>query len=891
MKYSIPVDLTTSIERYNTTNGTNYGFSCGSLLALKQVQNNKTKKVEYTNKFEICKNNGGKEILKGYFENIISNDPNKNTIMNQIEETQYARNSRQSTKEHPLLFLVYLPTHTGNSTIDKLQETIIEFLKVNNLWTNFHVCCSNSSINSAEGYMKFVKDEMIETKKDNKTGCILLLGNQGTTGITYHNCDVTISLDDGNNLDSQKQRFSRALTETMDGTKTIGINVDMNIQRSYRYLLHMIHRHRLTTGSTKTYAEILYHLYTHNVFLFDPQVFLEGNMRTIDIDTYYKSEASKMLDILDDTSVLDGLVCDDDLRGYIHMDFQQNHVDSKTLNTEFEGEQQDCPKGERVSHLVDGPDDGQDTEKTDPLSPEEEEKVEELINQTYEMCKSFMFPLLALISRSYKIPDFKDIFTDHYTAELLKSLLNKKIEIKGNNFNIIKTIMSHIIDNNQEIVNHIREIYSTANANNLKGLIRKHFVPTLEEKKEKGEVHTSENLVAEMLNKMPLDFWKYPKTVFEPCCGKGGFVIDIFDKFWFGLEELIEDRESRCQVILDCIYFADISALNVFITTELLKCHYQSYCGIEPDVEIHSHIGDTLELDTQSLWGIKSFDAVIGNPPYSTDPSKPDSKPLYDKFIDKYIEHDILLFVVPSRWFVGGKGLDKFRDRMRNRKDIVFIVHEDNSKNWFGKNVEIKGGVNYFLKDKRHNGPCLFDGIEYDLSKYDTVIKPKYHPIIDSASGNNSINTIYMGRMFGVETNAELKEQGNVKCYVSTLKSKNRTRYLDSYNFNESNTYWKVITPEASFGAFSGFGEIFVGRPDEIHTGSYISFKTNNEYEANSLMSYLKTKFANHMLSIRKISQHINGDVCKWIPLLPLDRIWTDELVCEYIGIDSSMYM
>jgi hypothetical protein len=118
--------------------------------------------------------------------------------------------------------LVYLPTHTGNSNIDKLQKAITKFLEKHNLWTDFHICYSNSSINSAEGYMDFVKNEMITTKNKNKTGCILLLGNQGTTGVTYPDCDVTISLDDGHNLDNQKQRFSRALTETMDGTKLIG---------------------------------------------------------------------------------------------------------------------------------------------------------------------------------------------------------------------------------------------------------------------------------------------------------------------------------------------------------------------------------------------------------------------------------------------------------------------------------------------------------------------------------------------------------------------------------------------------------------------------------------------------------------------------------------------
>lgn len=891
MKYSIPKNLEQDIANYNVQNGTTFGFSCGSLFALRQVQNKTTKKLEYSEEFEICKDNDGKDILISYFDNIISNNRmRENTIMKQIERTQSARHSRKSDNNHPLLFLVYLPTHTGNNTIDKLQNTILKFLKDNNLWTNYHVVASNSTINSAESYMGFVESSLMETRQQEKRGCILFLGNQGTVGITYRDCDVTISLDDGHNLDNQKQRFSRALTETEDGSKTIGINVDMNIQRTYRYLLHMIHRHRSTTNSTKTNAEILHYLFEHNVFLFDPQEINNGLARTEDIRRYYENESKQMLELLDDTALLEGLVCDDELRSFIHMDFQQQiGGGEKEINDVFEGDQKECEKGGKTSHLIDGPDE-ENTEKSEPS--EDEEKVEELINQTYEMCRSFMFPLLALISRSYQLPDFKEIFTNTTTGELMKELLeNKKIDVKKNNYNIITNIMSAIIDNNEEIVNNIREIYSVAPPHKVRDLIAKHFIPTQEEKKGNAEVPTPVSLVNEMLDKVPLDFWKTPKNVFEPCCGKGNFVLGIFDRFWEGLKEEVEDEEDRCRVILSCIHFADISTINVFITTELMKCHYQNYCGIEPDVLVKSYVGDTLAVDIHNTWGISNFDAVIGNPPYSTDPSKPNTKPLYDKFIDKYIIHDILLFVVPSRWFVGGKGLDKFRDNMRKRKDIVFIKHEDDSKKWFGKNVNIEGGINYFLKDKTHNDFCRFDGVLYDLSKYDCVVKPKYHSIIDKVIGMPSINTLYMGRFFGIETNdKKLKKTGNVVCYVSEQKSRDRINYLETYLFNEKNTFWKVITPEAN-GRSPKFGFKIIGKPNEIHSGSYISFKVNSEEESISLISYLNTNFANHLLSIRKISQHINGDVCKWIPIVPLDRNWTDELVCSHLGIDPIIYM
>lgn len=896
MKHSIPELLINEINEYNAKYGTNFGYNCGSLFALKQIINKKGE-VEYAEEFELCKTTDGIDILKGFFDCIISTNRMRKTIMKQIENTQTSRGSRKSTIEKPLLFILYLPTHTRNNTISLLQKTFKQFLETHNLWSDYSIEYSNSTEdtgNVKEEYNEYIQTIMNKTKTENKKGCILLLGNKGSVGITYTDCDATISLDDGHNLDNQKQRFSRALTEA-DG-KTIGINVDMNIQRTYLYLVDIIQKHRRNTKTTKTNAEILYYLFEHNIFLFDPQQINNGKLTTIEIMSYYQKEAENIMKEIDDTPFLENLICDDDMRDFIKIDFQKREL--KKINKDLEGEQQDCPKGDKKKVQIDAPDDFDNDKKEydNKLNEEETIKIELLINKTYEMCKSFLFPLLALISRSYKLFDFKEIFTSEKTGRLIISLLkDKKIELNKDNYSIIVNIMNNIIDNNAEIVNNIREIYRIAPANKLRELIEKHFIPTNDEKKQNAEVPTPVKLVDEMLNTIPVEFWKNPQKVFEPCCGKGNFVLGIFDKFYKGLEEMYPDEIERCRIIMtECIYYADLTALNVFITTEIMKCHVQSYCGLdELDFEFNNYTGDTLELNIEDKWNIHLEDvSIIGNPPYSTDPSKPDTKPLYDKFIEKYIGGKLLLFVVPSRWFIGGKGLDGFRDFMMNRKDIVFIQHEDDATKWFGNNVEIKGGVNYFLKDASYNGLCLFNGVQYDLSKYDCLIKPKYHKIIDIVMNMESINKLYMGRYFGVETNDKrFKDNGKIKCYVSTLKSKDRCKYIDNYDFNEKNTFWKVITSRAAFGSFSGFGAKFIGKPNEVHTGSYISFRVNNEDEAKSLLSYLDTKFANHMLSIRKISQDISENTCKWIPLVPLDRTWSDDKVCEYLKIEQTMYI
>ena len=41
------------------------------------------------------------------------------------------------------------------------------------------------------------------------------------------------------------------------------------------------------------------------------------------------------------------------------------------------------------------------------------------------------------------------------------------------------------------------------------------------------------------------------------------------------------------------------------------------------------------------------------------------------------------------------------------------------------------------------------------------------------------------------------------------------------------------------------------------------------------------------MLSLRKISQDINESTCKWIPLVPLNKEWTDNEVYKYFKLSE----
>ena len=168
-----------------------------------------------------------------------------------------------------------------------------------------------------------------------------------------------------------------------------------------------------------------------------------------------------------------------------------------------------------------------------------------------------------------------------------------------------------------------------SNRNEMSKLIDKYLIPQELEKKHNAEVSTPYNLRKEMINTIPKSFWmgkkvivkntkgkikkiyhKFPK-VFEPCSGKGGFLMDIIDKLMTGLKTIVPNENERYRIIVEkCLYFSDINPTNIFICKLL----------IDPGnlYSLNYNEGDTLLLDISEKWNINGFDVIIGNPPYNS---------------------------------------------------------------------------------------------------------------------------------------------------------------------------------------------------------------------------------------------------------------------------------
>ncbi|MDR3571240.1 MAG: Eco57I restriction-modification methylase domain-containing protein [Candidatus Pacebacteria bacterium] len=289
------------------------------------------------------------------------------------------------------------------------------------------------------------------------------------------------------------------------------------------------------------------------------------------------------------------------------------------------------------------------------------------------------------------------------------------------------------------------------------------------------------------------------------------------------------------------------------------------------EFKLNVYRGDTLAVE------FSHYDVILGNPPYNCG-----SQTLYHRFIEKFIDKcRYLLFITctPSRWFSGGKGLGAFRKMMLARTDIRLIKHFDNASEIF-KGVNINGGVSYFLRDSSYSGKCKFNGAMTDLSRYDVVVEPKWNSLIEKFKDEPKLSDLYFGRCYGIETNdkrlLDKPVAGAILCYVNQ-----KMGFRKWIKGAQPDGCWKVITARA-IGSAPRFGNTFIGKPNEVHCGSYLSFRVNSQAQAESLLSFMKCKLTYMMLATRKSSQNLCKDTIAWVPPPPLNRVWTDGEVAKY---------
>ena len=469
------------------------------------------------------------------------------------------------------------------------------------------------------------------------------------------------------------------------------------------------------------------------------------------------------------------------------------------------------------------------------------------------------------------------------------------------------------------------------------------------------EVFTSPKLANLMLDLLPPEIWSNPKATFlDPVCKSGVFLREIVKRLDKGLTNQIPDKQTRINHILkNQVFGIAITGLTALLSRRSVYCskiansplsiceefdddmgniifgavhhHFKdgkcSECGASQGVfgnrqGLENHAYAFIHSDRDDVFGellTMKFDVIIGNPPYQLDDggAGASAKPIYHLFIEqaKKLNPQFLIMITPSRWFTGGKGLDAFRDSMLNDRRIKEIHDFPNSKDCFD-NVEIKGGVNYFLWEKRHDGDC--EVFTYDdghcVSQLKRPLKEKgidifirYNravPILHKVQKLNeqSFSDLISSRKpFGLPTNFK----GNPKPYINCnenvfLYQTKGTGYVKLSEISRNKDLilkHKILTPKAI-----GSGDGKVDKVNPIYAGintacteTYVvigPFK--NEEICNNVMSYINTQFFHFMLTLKKNTQDASRDAYELIPIQDFSKYWVDKDLFEKYGFDNN---
>ena len=852
------------------------------------------------------------------------------SIFGRIKRIAIEKNSRTRLNNGDFTSQLWFLPFGINMTINKVSEHLKDRMGKNSILENYEIKIVNSK---KEYKLKDIKEEIknweLKAKEEGKDGLILLAGNQLTLGITLPFVDMVFLFNDIVSSDKIIQMVYRCMTESINnsdndkinnGIKKMGFVVDLNISRVLNTCLdYNVYKKDLNVEQKITY------LVENNLINIDSDLFQgkENKTKLVEKLLYiWKADPIHNLKIL--LKKIEESIIDMDTKDQkmINQYFTSSIGDEKVnVKVQFDEESEEALPTGKETIKQDGGD--KDTEYT-----EDNKDID--ISLTKDVLP-FIIPLICILTMNTEHKDILEMLNVIKTSPALLSVFQDQSFIWWNKPDIIKlieAIVGKYIKRDSSIYNVSIQFKMSLQSlidkpKELLELIDSCLKPKDIEKKKFGEVFTPMNFInTHMLYDLESYYKeKYDKNIYEDetlkwgdtTTGMGNFIIAIYYKLMEGLKIKMPNEKDRKKHILEkMLFMAELNKKNCFIVKQIFN--------LNNDYKLNLYEGNSLQLDIQKEFGIEKFDIVIGNPPYNEELKSSGAKALYNKFVEYYIEKcNLLCFVIPSRWFSGGKGLDSFRKNMLERSDIVYIKHFDDASKIFGNYVSIEGGVNYFLKDINHNGDCIYNGSMTKLNKYDVLVDGKYHNIIDKlsifklsskatekpsnlspncsenlifdsgdafAKNVNSVTPLYLGRYFGVESNDKRiksdKTTETIKCYVSQQKGFEKN--IEKKEIKKEYNFWKVITARANGGS-KCFGNTFIGNPDEIHTGSYISFKVSNEDEAKSLLSYMKCRLPNFMLSLRKNSQDIQEQSIKWIPLPPLNKEWTDEEVYKHFNL------
>lgn len=247
-----------------------------------------------------------------------------------------------------------------------------------------------------------------------------------------------------------------------------------------------------------------------------------------------------------------------------------------------------------------------------------------------------------------------------------------------------------------------------------------------------------------------------------------------------------------------------------------------------------------------------------------------------------------------------------FREQMLSDKRIAVLVDYSNSLDVF-PNVDVAGGVCYFIWKSTHNGQCRYtnfhNGIETtelrDLDEFDTFIRyPVAANIVKKVQSKNepTLDCVVSSRKpFGLPTTERPMDEGDIVIRCNGGKGPyKRSNVKVGIGMIDK---WKIIIsrltaehagqPDKS-GKYRVLSTMEILRPKEICSETYlVAGAFDTQVEASNFMEYLKTRFVRFLVLQVAMTQQLSKASFAFVPTQNFRQAWSDDLLFEKYGLND----
>lgn len=311
------------------------------------------------------------------------------------------------------------------------------------------------------------------------------------------------------------------------------------------------------------------------------------------------------------------------------------------------------------------------------------------------------------------------------------------------------------------------------------------------------------------------------------------------------------------------------------------------------------------------------FDFCIGNPPYQEDRRGESNTalPVYHDFMEAaYSVANTVELITPARFlFDAGRTPKAWNTKMLNDKHLKILEYEQDASTVFA-NTEIKGGVVITYRDDSKDFGAIGTFTTHDelnglLKKIRPYLQEK-GTIADISFVASKFNAEMLFADYPAYKGHERRMSSNVlsfECFHDSNSidsvmiygvdgGKRISKYISSkyVDLSDKNiAMYKIVTPKAdgngTFGDILTNPEILPPNSGFTHTFLGIGgFKTDTE--AKACLKYIKTKFARALLGILKITQDLNADKWKYVPLQDFSSSSDIDWSAPIKSIDQQLY-